>query len=258
MKAIVTIAMLVALSACQANEPQHTAPATAPADNAQGSAESQPAAAMPDTESVKQAAKQAVEQGKEAVKQATGDMQQKAAQAASQAARTASKVQAEASKQVSSALAAAKPAAAPASSSAAPSIPTASKLPVSKPAMSEMPAASAPVVDNAKLVADGKALSRKCAVCHNFDAKAKVGPGLGGVFGRQAGSMPGFSYTFAGFIKPGQAWHWDAAHLSRWMCDAPAAIKEFTGNASARTRMPAQRVCDADKQAALIAYLKTL
>jgi len=107
-------------------------------------------------------------------------------------------------------------------------------------------------------VAKGKLLARKCAVCHNFNAKKKVGPGLAGIFGREAGTAPGFKYKFTKYIKPGKAWHWDAAHLAAWDCDAKAAVKVFTGDPAAKTKMAVQHVCDAAKQADLIAFFKTL
>jgi cytochrome c2 len=106
--------------------------------------------------------------------------------------------------------------------------------------------------------AKGKLLAEQCAACHYFNTMNKVGPGLGGVFGRKAGSMPDFNYGFSKYVQPGKAWHWDKAHLTAWMCDSAEAITGFTGNAAATTRMPAQRICDADEQAELIAFLKTL
>ncbi|MDQ6960032.1 MAG: hypothetical protein Q9M27_03295 [Mariprofundaceae bacterium] len=104
----------------------------------------------------------------------------------------------------------------------------------------------------------------KCKICHSLGAKAKVGPGLGkgngipGVFGRKAGTFPGFKYKFTQYIKPGKAWVWDKAHLRRWDCDSKKAIKVFTGDAKARTKMPPQRICDPSKQDAVIAALTSL
>ena len=103
----------------------------------------------------------------------------------------------------------------------------------------------------------------KCKACHNFTDKNKVGPGLGkgegipGVFGRKAGTHPGFNYKFTKYIK-GDGWTWDEAHLRKWMCNSKDAIKEFTGDDSARTKMPPQKVCDAAKQDEVIAKLKAI
>jgi len=107
----------------------------------------------------------------------------------------------------------------------------------------------------------------KCKACHNFTAKKKVGPGWGkgdgghgeqpGIFGRTAGTSPGFKYKFTKYIT-GEAWKWDEAHLRKWMCNSKKAVKEFTGNPKAKTKMPAQKVCDPAKQDEIIAFMKTL
>ena len=95
----------------------------------------------------------------------------------------------------------------------------------------------------------------KCKACHNFTAKNKVGPGWKGIYGRKAGIMPGFKYKFT---KYGSDWTWDEAHLREWMCDSKKAVKKFTGNKKAKTRMPAQKVCDKAAQDEVIAFMKTL
>lgn len=43
----------------------------------------------------------------------------------------------------------------------------------------------------------GEAMLRRCAICHSLDgsARIKVGPDLKGVFGRKAGSAPGFAFS---------------------------------------------------------------
>jgi len=133
--------------------------------------------------------------------------------------------------------------------------PTIVKQSKTKPAAVKSVAAA---VQPAGDVAKGKLLARKCAACHNFNARKKVGPGLAGIFGREAGTAPGFKYKFTKYIKPGKAWHWDAAHLAAWDCDAKAAIKVFTGDPSAKTKMGVQHICDAAEQADIIAFFKTL
>jgi len=115
--------------------------------------------------------------------------------------------------------------------------------------------------------ANAKAWS-KCKACHNFTAKKKIGPGWGkgdtghgtqpGVFGRTAGTSPGFKYKFTKYIKPGKAWKWDEAHIRAWDCNSAKAIRDFTGDPSARTKMPPQHVCDPKKQDAIIAFMKSI
>jgi len=97
----------------------------------------------------------------------------------------------------------------------------------------------------------------KCKACHNFTNKNKVGPGLAGIVGRKAGTAPGFKYKFTKYIK-GNAWAWDEAHLRKWMCNSKKAIKVFTGNKKAKTKMPPQKICDPAKQDEVIAKLKSI
>ena len=103
--------------------------------------------------------------------------------------------------------------------------------------------------------AKGKSLANKCKGCHHFTAKKKVGPGLQGVVGRKSGSMVGMKYSAA--LAAG-GWVWNEKNLAGWLCDSKKAVKTLSGNASAKTKMPAQRICDTTKQADLIAFLKTL
>lgn len=103
--------------------------------------------------------------------------------------------------------------------------------------------------------ARGKSLARKCKTCHNFTAKKKVGPGLKGIFERKAGIMPGMRYSPA--LAAG-GWVWNEKNLALWVCNSKKAVKTLSGNAGAKTKMSTQRICDAGKQADLIAFLKTL
>lgn len=137
-----------------------------------------------------------------------------------------------------------------------------------KPVAPAAPATPAKQVATAGDAAKGKLIARKCAACHDFTAKKKVGPGWGkgdtgngmqpGIFGREAGTSPGFKYKFTEYIKPGKAWHWDAAHIRAWDCDSAEAIRKFTGDPNAKTRMPPQHVCDRAEQDDIIAFMKTL
>jgi len=94
----------------------------------------------------------------------------------------------------------------------------------------------------------------KCRACHDFGAKNKVGPGLKGIVGRKAGTFPGFKYSDA--LK-GANWVWDEDHLRKWMHNSKKAIKEFTGNPKAKTRMGKQNV-KGKKADKIFAFLKTI
>lgn len=43
----------------------------------------------------------------------------------------------------------------------------------------------------------GKIIFKACAACHATDQAVRVGPGLGGIIGRKAGTVPGFRYSDA-------------------------------------------------------------
>lgn len=52
---------------------------------------------------------------------------------------------------------------------------------------------------HAQDVAEGEQVFKKCIACHKVGETAKngVGPALNGLFGRQAGTVPGFNYSAA-------------------------------------------------------------
>ena len=87
-----------------------------------------------------------------------------------------------------------------------------------------------------------------CGVCHSVEpgASPRQGPGLDGVFGRAAGTVPGFKYSDA--LKAG-GWVWDEATLDPWMENAQAVHPGTTMNYRQR---------DPDKRQAILGFLKTL
>ena len=70
--------------------------------------------------------------------------------------------------------------------------------------------ASAADVDN------GKSIWNKCRACHQIGENAKnmVGPELNGLFGRKAGSAPGFNYSEA---NKGSGITWDEATFREYI-----------------------------------------
>jgi len=71
---------------------------------------------------------------------------------------------------------------------------------------------------------DGATLFRRqCATCHALQpGAARQGPHLAGVYGRKAGSVPGFNYS-AGFAAAD--WAWDDARLDAYLTNPQAVIK---------------------------------
>jgi cytochrome c len=91
----------------------------------------------------------------------------------------------------------------------------------------------------------GKALYQACTACHSIDDN-DIGPMHKGVFGRAAGSAPGYNYSDS-LKKSGLTW--DAATLDRWLINPSALVPG--------TKM-FYKIDDPQGRADLIAYLKTL
>jgi len=81
---------------------------------------------------------------------------------------------------------------------------------------------------------------KRCRMCHDFTTgENRIGPSLKGIIGRKAGTYPGYEYTFTRYIK-GEPWVWDEKKLREWDNDSERAIKKFTGDPNAKTKMPSQ------------------
>lgn len=95
----------------------------------------------------------------------------------------------------------------------------------------------------------GQAVFLQCRACHSLDAgKNLVGPSLHGLFGRTAGTVPGYNYSPA-MKKAGQTGLvWTEATLDKYITDPKA---EVPGD-----KMPYPGLKDAAKRADLLAYLK--
>jgi len=95
--------------------------------------------------------------------------------------------------------------------------------------------------------AAGKAAFAQCSACHSIDGKSGVGPSLKGVFGRPAGSEPGFRFSRA-IMASGMKWDMDS--LDAFLTSPKTSV---LGNA-----MPFSGIFDATQRADLISYLQTL
>jgi cytochrome c len=85
----------------------------------------------------------------------------------------------------------------------------------------------------------------RCVGCHSLD-RNRIGPALGTVIGRKAGSNPGFGYSDA--LKS-SGLVWDAEKLERWLVNpqafVPGAVMPF-------------RLGDAKERKDVAAYLASL
>jgi cytochrome c len=94
------------------------------------------------------------------------------------------------------------------------------------------------------LAQPGKELfERRCSGCHSLD-KNKEGPLLRAVYGRAAGTAPGFEYSEA--LKAAR-FTWDANTLDKWLADPEQLVP---GNDMAF------RLVTAEERAAIIDYLR--
>ncbi|RAZ91825.1 cytochrome c family protein [Mesorhizobium hawassense] len=93
----------------------------------------------------------------------------------------------------------------------------------------------------------GKTVFKACAACHATDHANRVGPGLGGIIGRTAGTVPGFRYSDA-MKKSGIVW--DAKIVDAYL-ESPQKV--VPGN-----RMPYAGLKNPTDRADLVGYLATL
>lgn len=95
--------------------------------------------------------------------------------------------------------------------------------------------------------AKGKTLFMRCAICHAVEpGKNKLGPSLSGMFGRKAGTVPGFTYSPA--MKSSKI-VWDDKAVDAFIAK-PTAVVPGTRMAFPGLSNPADR-------ASLIAYLRS-
>ncbi len=90
--------------------------------------------------------------------------------------------------------------------------------------------------------------ARKCSICHSLSAddQNRAGPTLYALFGRQAGSVPGYPYS------PGLANSpiiWNEETIAQLFDEGPDVV-------TPGSKMPLQRLKDVEHRDALIAYLK--
>ena len=91
--------------------------------------------------------------------------------------------------------------------------------------------------------------ARKCSVCHtlNLDGKRRAGPTLFGVFGRQAGTLEGYTYSDA-LLQSTIVWNADS--IDRLFKDGPDVV-------TPGTKMPIQRMKNSQDRHDLVSFLQS-
>lgn len=101
----------------------------------------------------------------------------------------------------------------------------------------------------AQTAPSGEQLFRsQCGACHGVDTRNRVGPGLAGVFGRQAAAVESFRYSNAMRGKAAEGLTWDEATLRAYLT-APRQVVPGTTMSYAGLK-------DTGRLDALVAYLK--
>jgi cytochrome c len=135
---------------------------------------------------------------------------------------------------------------APAVSAEAPSAPAPQPL---TDAQKKALLADLPADYQAADLANGQAKFAICKTCHNVTqgGGSMTGPDLYGVFGRKAGTSPGYAYS-DGLKALGITW--DAASIDKWITSPRAMVPG--------TKMTYIGMSNAKDRTDLVAYLKTV
>lgn len=110
-----------------------------------------------------------------------------------------------------------------------------------------LPAAADVIGDEAR---GGGLFNSQCLACHRIgpEAKDRVGPRLTGIFGRRAGSVPGFDYSKSMARMGNDGLVWTLETLDAYVANPKALVSG--------TRMNYRGMKDAQSRADLLAFLR--
>ncbi len=106
----------------------------------------------------------------------------------------------------------------------------------------------------------GEKVSKKCIACHSFEADgvAKLGPHLFAVIGRPVGGLDGYANYSDSYVALGKGGLlWSEETLVAYLKDPKAAIRDWSGDPKAKSKMTFKLPSDEDV-ANVIAYMATL
>ncbi len=115
--------------------------------------------------------------------------------------------------------------------------------------------ATAPVVAQGD-PARGKKVFKKCSACHKLTAKKAIGPGLLGMFGREAGAVKKFKYSKDMKAAGAKGLVWNDETFLAYMAKPKKFIGSIIGKKKARTRMAFNGLKKEKDRVNLLAYLK--
>lgn len=111
---------------------------------------------------------------------------------------------------------------------------------------------------SAQDAAKGKSTFNQCKACHALD-HALVGPPLGGVVGRKAGSVAGYSYSSLMKAAGEAGLTWDEASLVDYLKGPTDYLKKYVtdkGKTASGSSKMAFQLSSEDQRKNVVAYLK--
>ena len=103
----------------------------------------------------------------------------------------------------------------------------------------------------------GKKVFNKCKACHKLTAKKAIGPGLLGMFGRNAGTVAKFKYSKDMKAAGAKGLVWNDETFLAYMAKPKKFIGSIIGKKKAKTRMAFNGLKKEKDRVNLLAYLKT-